>query len=70
MSATAPPPPTHLRENPFELAQAQLRRVGETFAVDADLIRILSLCKKGVEVSVPVQMDDGAVHGRRAARSH
>jgi glutamate dehydrogenase (NAD(P)+) len=62
MSATAPPPPTHLRENPFELAQAQLRRVGETFAVDADLIRILSLCKKGVEVSVPVQMDDGAVH--------
>ena len=61
MSAAAPPP-THLRENPFELAQGQLRRVGETFAVDEDLIRILSLCKKGVEVSVPVQMDDGSVH--------
>ena len=59
MSAVAP---THLRENPFELAQAQLRQVGETFAVDPDLIRILSLCKKGVEVSVPVQMDDGTVH--------
>src|SRR3954453_8127954 len=60
MSAAAPAP-THLRENPFELAQAQLRRVGETFSVDPDLIRILSQCKKGVEVSVPVQMDDGSV---------
>ncbi len=60
MSAAAPPP-THLRENPFELAQAQLRSVGETFAVDPNLIRILSHCKKSVEVSVPVQMDDGSV---------
>jgi glutamate dehydrogenase (NAD(P)+) len=60
MSAAAPPP-THLRENPFELAQSQLRRVGETFAVDPNLIRILSQCKKSVEVSVPVQMDDGSV---------
>ena len=61
MSAAAPPPPTHLRENPFELAQGQLRRVGETFAVDPNLTRILSQCKKCVEVSVPVQMDDGTV---------
>jgi glutamate dehydrogenase (NAD(P)+) len=60
MSA-ASPAPTHLRENPFELAQAQLRRVGDTFEVDPNLIQILSYCKKGVEVSVPVQMDDGAV---------
>ena len=60
MSA-ADSPPTHLRENPFEIAQAQLRRVGETFAVDPNLIRILSQCKKSVEVSVPVQMDDDTV---------
>ncbi len=53
---------THLRENPFELAQAQLRRVGETFSVDPNLIEVLSHCKKSVEVSVPVQMDDGSVH--------
>ncbi len=53
--------PTHLHENPFALAQAQLRRVGETFDVDPNLIQILSQCKKGVEVSVPVQMDDGSV---------
>src|SRR3954470_14281694 len=60
MSAAAPAP-THRPETPFERAQAQLRRVGETFSVDPDLIRILSQCKKGVEVSVPVQMDDGSV---------
>ena len=65
-----PPPllPTHLRENPFELAQAQLRRVGETFAVDPNLIQILSYCKKGVEVSVPVQMDDGSVRAFQGYR--
>ena len=55
------PLPTHLHENPFALAQSQLRRVGETFDVDPNLIQILSQCKKGVEVSVPVQMDDGSV---------
>ena len=53
--------PTHLQQNPFALAQAQLRRVGETFEVDPNLIQILSHCKKGVEVSIPVQMDDGSV---------
>jgi glutamate dehydrogenase (NAD(P)+) len=67
MSA-APPAPTHLRENPFELAQSQLRRVGETFSVDPNLIQILSYCKKGVEVSVPVQMDDGSVQAFQGYR--
>ena len=67
MSAAAPLA-THLRENPFELAQAQLRRVGETFAVDPNLIQILSYCKKGVEVSVPVQMDDGTVRAFQGYR--
>ena len=59
MSATAAP--THLRENPYELGRAQLRRVGEAFGVDPDLIGVLCECKKTVEVSVPVEMDDGAV---------
>jgi glutamate dehydrogenase (NAD(P)+) len=53
---------SHLRENPFELARAQLRRVGEVFALDPNLIGVLSGVKKCVEVAVPVQMDDGAVH--------
>jgi glutamate dehydrogenase (NAD(P)+) len=60
VSATVAPP-THLRENPFELAQGQLRRVAETFGIDTNLISVLSQCKKVVEVSVPVQMDDGTV---------
>jgi len=60
MSATEAPV-THLRENPFELAKGQVRRVGEIFAVDPNLISILSECKKTVAVSVPVRMDDGSV---------
>ena len=52
---------SHLRENPFELARAQLRKVGEVFGLDPNLIRVLGQCKKAVEVSVPVQMDDGSI---------
>jgi glutamate dehydrogenase (NAD(P)+) len=52
---------SHLRENPFELAKSQLRRVGEIFALDPNLIRVLSQCKKAVEVSIPVAMDDGSI---------
>ncbi|HXF97435.1 MAG TPA: Glu/Leu/Phe/Val dehydrogenase [Gaiellaceae bacterium] len=53
--------PSHLRENPFEIARSQLRRVAEIFAIDPNLVRVLSECKKAVEVSIPVQMDDGAI---------
>jgi glutamate dehydrogenase (NAD(P)+) len=52
---------SHLRENPFELAKSQLRSVGEVFALDPNLIGVLSQCKKAVEVSIPVQMDDGSI---------
>jgi len=52
---------SHLRENPFELARAQLRKVGEVFGLDPNLIRVLGQCKKAVEVSIPVQMDDGSI---------
>ena len=52
---------SHLRENPFALAQSQLFRVGEIFAIDPNLIRVLSQCKKAVEVSIPVSMDDGSI---------
>jgi len=51
---------THLRENPFELAREQLRRVGDTFEIDPNLIAVLGECKKAIEVSVPVTMDDGS----------
>ncbi len=52
---------SHLRENPYDLAKAQLRRVGEIFALDPNLIKVLSKPKKSVEVSIPVQMDDGTI---------
>jgi glutamate dehydrogenase (NAD(P)+) len=50
---------THLRENPFEIARNQLRRVAEAFDIDPNLVAVLGACKKAVEVSVPVSMDDG-----------
>ena len=52
---------THLRENPYEIAQDQLRRVARAFSIDDNLVRVLSACKKAVTVSVPVTMDDGSV---------
>jgi glutamate dehydrogenase (NAD(P)+) len=51
-------PVSHLRENPFEIAREQLRRVAEVFEIDQNLISVLQECKKAVEVSVPVGMDD------------
>ena len=51
---------SHLRENPFELAREQLRRVGTTFEIDPNLITVLGECKKAIEVSIPVSMDNGS----------
>ena len=51
---------SHLRENPFEIARLQLRRVADVFEIDQNLVNVLSNCKKSVEVSVPVGMDDGS----------
>ncbi len=58
---TAEAPVSHLRENPFEIAREQLRRVAAVFDIDQNLVNILSDCKKAVAVSVPVSMDDGSV---------
>jgi glutamate dehydrogenase (NAD(P)+) len=52
---------SHLRENPFEIAQQQLRLVGETFDIDVNIINILAQCKKAVAVSIPTRMDDGSI---------
>ncbi len=53
--------PTHLRENPFDIAREQLRRVADIFAIDQRLVNVLQECKKAVVVSVPVTMDDGTI---------
>ena len=53
---------SHLKENPFRLAQEQLGKVAESFGIDGDLVGILGACKKAVEVAIPTTMDDGSVH--------
>jgi glutamate dehydrogenase (NAD(P)+) len=59
--AAAPPPETHLRENPFDLAREQLQKVADTFGIDDRLVNVLQECKKAVEVSIPTSLDDGSV---------
>ena len=54
-------PESHLRENPFLLAQQQLQMVADTFGIDDRLVEVLKQCKKSVEVSIPTSMDDGSV---------
>jgi glutamate dehydrogenase (NAD(P)+) len=51
---------SHLRENPFDIAREQLRHVAGVFGIDQNLVNVLSQCKRAVEVSIPVQMDDGS----------
>ena len=58
---TVAAPASHLRENPFELAQEQLRRVADLFQIDQNLIRVLEKCKKAVVVSIPVYMDNETI---------
>jgi glutamate dehydrogenase (NAD(P)+) len=59
--STVDAPASHLHENPFELAQQQLKLVGETFGIDPNLISVLSKAKKAVSVSIPTRMDDGSI---------
>jgi glutamate dehydrogenase (NAD(P)+) len=61
-------PISHLRENPFEIAREQLRRVAATFDIDPNLVSVLGECKKVVEVSIPVGMDDGSTEVYRGYR--
>jgi glutamate dehydrogenase (NAD(P)+) len=55
------PPAALTRESPWEMAREQLRRVGELVDVGENMLNVLLECKKAVEVSVPVRMDDGSV---------
>jgi glutamate dehydrogenase (NAD(P)+) len=57
---TVDAPSSHLRENPLDIARDQLQRVATTFDIDANLVSVLGECKKAVEVSIPVGMDDGS----------
>ena len=56
---------SHLQENPYEVACAQLRRVADTFGVEKSLVRVLERCKKGVIVSIPTRMDAAEIANLR-----
>ena len=58
---TVEAPVSHLRENPFQIAREQLRRVADIFDIDQRLVNVLQECKKAVVVSIPVTMDDGTI---------
>ena len=62
----APPAPT--QDDPWEMAREQLRRVSELVDLGENMFNVLSECKRAVEVSVPVRMDDGSVEVYRAYR--
>ncbi|HEY6963409.1 MAG TPA: Glu/Leu/Phe/Val dehydrogenase [Gaiellaceae bacterium] len=66
MATTAPG--SHLRENPFRIAQQQLHNVAEVFGIDERLVNVLQECKKAVEVSIPTTLDDGSVKAYRGYR--
>ena len=52
---------THLKEDPWEMARSQLRRVAGLIDLDENMLNVLSECKKAVAVSIPTRMDDGSV---------
>src|ERR1700752_180441 len=52
---------SHLRENPFGIAQQQLQSVADVFGIDDRLVNVLQECKKAVEVSIPTSLDDGPI---------
>jgi glutamate dehydrogenase (NAD(P)+) len=59
---TVEAPPSHLKENPWEMARSQLRRIAGLIDVSDSMLNVLLECKKCVSVSIPTRMDDGSVH--------
>src|SRR5215210_2123482 len=44
------------------MAREQLRRVASLIDIGDNMLNVLLECKKALEVSIPVRMDDGSVH--------
>ena len=58
---TVEAPPSHLKEDPWEMARSQLRRSCSLIDVSDSMLNVLQECKKCVAVSIPTRMDDGSV---------
>jgi glutamate dehydrogenase (NAD(P)+) len=54
-------PSSSEQADPWEMAREQLRRIAGTCGINDSMLNVLSGCKKSVEVSIPVRMDDGVV---------
>jgi glutamate dehydrogenase (NAD(P)+) len=54
-------PPSHLKEDPWEMARGQLRRVADLVDISENMMNVLMECKKALIVSIPTRMDDGSV---------
>jgi glutamate dehydrogenase (NAD(P)+) len=59
---TVEAPPSHLKENPWEMARSQLRSIAGLIDVSDSMLNVLLECKKCVSVSIPTRMEDGSVH--------
>ena len=59
---TVEAPPSHLKEDPWEMARSQLQRSCRLIDVSDSMLNVLQECKKSVVVSIPTRMDDGSVH--------
>ena len=59
---TVEAPPSHLKENPWEMARSQLRQIAGLIDVEESMLNVLQECKKCVAVSIPTRMDDGSVY--------
>ena len=59
---------SHLRENPYDIARDQLRRVADRCGIEPGMVEVLGAVKKAVEVAVPVRMDDGSIRVFRGYR--
>ena len=51
----------HVAEDPWAMAQEQLRRVARVIDISDNMLSVLLECKKSVAVSIPVKMDDDSV---------
>jgi glutamate dehydrogenase (NAD(P)+) len=58
---TVETPPSHLKENPWEMARSQLRQTASLTGMGESMLNVLLDCKRCVAVSVPTRMDDGSV---------
>ena len=62
MTAAAPTPRAEEELNPFKIAMAQFDRAADLIRLDDSTRRVLRNAKRQLIVSIPVKMDDGAVH--------